>query len=139
MKINPNNIANLLIDLGIKPEDQGKYLNAAAARVIAYRLPLPAEAVLGESSDYFKTELEDRVVVALDAIVERMPIDVDAVIALTYQIWSIRYSLVHCPVGQTGWCLLDTCVKQSRISPEVDFTDDALKQLSSALSDNGDD
>ena len=139
MKIQVNQIASILIDIGIPPEKQGLYLNAAAAKVIAYRLKLPAEPVVGDASDYFRTELEPLVAGALDAIVERMPIDVAATIEMTHRLWDMRYGMVHRPVGREGWAMLDLCANRSGIEPGVNFTDDALMRLCGALSEGIDD
>lgn len=138
MKIYVPDIASLLVELGISAEDQGKYVVAAIARVIGYRLPVPADAVIGEASNYYKEELAPRVSAALDAIVERIPVDYEAVLALTYAIWDVRYSIVHRPVGPSGWVMLDACINLGTVRPDVPFTDPTVQRLSRILNDNVD-
>jgi hypothetical protein len=138
MKIYVPDIASTLVDLGVPAESQGQYLIAAIARVIAYRLPIPAEAVLGEARDHYDTVLAPRVSAAMDAIVERVPVDYDAVLNLTYQLWDIRYSLVHRPIGASGWAMLDACVNASKVLPGVSYTDATVQQLCTILADGVD-
>lgn len=138
MKIYVPDIASALVDLGVPAESQGQYLVVAIARVIAYRLPIPPEPVLGEARDYYDAELAPRVSAALDAIVERVPVDYAAVLDATYQLWEMRYSLVHRPIGASGWAMLDACVNAGKILPDVPFTDPTVQRLCSILSDGVD-
>jgi hypothetical protein len=136
MKINVNNIASLLIDLGIPPEKQGEYLNAATARVLGYLLPLPTTPLSDETQGtraYFKEHLSHQVVSALDAIIERVPVDVDTVEELACQIWDLRYNLLYSRFNKPIWDLLDTCVNQARIVSAISFNDPALHRLSAVL------
>ena len=136
MKINVQNIAALLIDLGIPPERQGQYLNTAAARVLAYLLPLPTTPLCDETQctrTYFKENMSAQVATALDAIVERVPVDVDTVDELTYQIWDVRYNLLYPRFNKPIWDLLDHCVNQARIVPSIGFDDPALHRLGAVL------
>lgn len=133
MKINVPDIATVLIDLGVPFEAQARYLQAAAARVLGYLLPIPAEPVASISAHYDE-QLAPRVAAALDAITERVPLDYNAALALTRQVWEVRYGLVHPQTNAQAWALLDACAKQARICTDVDFTDPALQRLSSVLS-----
>lgn len=132
MKINANDIASTLVELGIPFEAQGRYLQVAIARVIGYLLPIPAEAVTSTPA-YFEEHLASKVAGALDAITERIPVDYEATLALTRKVWEVRYGLVHPQTDAQAWALLDACVKKAHICEDIDFSDAALQRLGSAL------
>lgn len=133
MNINVPDIALTLQDLGIPAERQGDYLKAAIARVVAFRLPLPAEPVVN-AADHYKGALEGRVVQAIDVINERLPLDYDGVLELTQQLWTVRYGLVHPSTISQGWDLFDK-VATDVLNCDIDMTDPALQRLGRVLTD----
>lgn len=132
MKIHIPDIATLMVDVGIPFEAQSRYLEVAVARTLAYNTAIPAEPV-ASTREFFKGTLEGQIAPALDSLVERIPLDVKNVLELTYQIWELRYGLVHPQTNALAWALLDAVSKKANIVPDIDFTDPTLARLSSVI------
>lgn len=133
MKIYAPDIASTLTELGVPFEAQGRYLRAALARVIGYKLPIPAEPV-ASLEEHFKGLLEGQVAGALDSLNERIPLDFSATLDLVRKVWEVRYGLVHPHTDAQSWALLDACAKRAHICDDVDFADPALQRLGSVIS-----
>ncbi len=134
MKIYITDIASTLVQLGVPFEAQARYLQVAVARVIGYKLPLPAEPVEVPSA-YFQEHLAGQAGPALDHLNERIPLDYSATLDLIQKIWEMRYGLVHPQTDAQAWTLLDACAKKAHLADDVDFNDPTLQRLSSVLSE----
>jgi hypothetical protein len=68
----------------------------AIARGVAYNLPVPADGNIIPTG-YFNNELAPIVKEALSTVNEAASYDVQRVYALTYELWSARFNMVHMP------------------------------------------
>ncbi|QVD49157.1 hypothetical protein LUCX_87 [Xanthomonas phage vB_XciM_LucasX] len=132
MKINARMLTTHLLEAGIGGEAQAGYLQSAVARVIGYLLPIPSEPV--EVLEHIKGSLEDVAAKALDAVLEVAPLDHDATMELIFQVWKVRYNLVHPSISAPTWKLLDIAASQGLISAPVSFADPLVQRLGALLS-----
>lgn len=94
MSIQPSTVVQVFTEHNIPFEQRPRLLALALARFIAYKLPIPVEAV-PDPYIYFTTAL--KMGVDRDAAVfnERLVISMEAVAETTRRLWLVRYMLVH--------------------------------------------
>ena len=129
MKIDLNNLATALVKLNIPAESQGKFIQAAVARTLAFGLPLPAEA---PGPDHFES-LKAQIAPSLDGLVERFPIDFDETLALTGRIYNLRVSLLHPVTSAQEEGFLSICCQKGMLECDVDFADPAVSLLAGVI------
>tara|TARA_Y100000592_G_scaffold86083_1_gene138922 strand:+ start:669 stop:1130 length:462 start_codon:yes stop_codon:yes gene_type:complete len=86
-------IKRIVIEEDLKITDRRSYTSLVVSRALAYALPLPTSPVEALVQHY---NSGNRAIVSdfVSALNEEMVLDVDAVEALTFKIWRMRYNLV---------------------------------------------
>lgn len=94
MKIDTFALQKELSASGVSVTDRASFLAVGVARGLAWRLPLPHEAIADPRAFFAQECLEiSRQVVC--QVNETCVIDIDAVMELTYQLWFFRYQVCH--------------------------------------------
>lgn len=103
-------VMSILDSADVAVADRQKLLCTALARVVAYSLPIPTEAV-ENAYDFFSATYSDQVSREACKINEHCIIDIDAVVDLTQRIWLFRYRLVHDGSNSTVRQFLDAMIR----------------------------
>jgi hypothetical protein len=101
----------------LPPELQGKAMELMAAETLAFTLPLPVEKVENPQL-YFTTQYKVELLQKLAIINEQVVINLDATISLLYDVWLIRYMLVHTPGWLGANSFINLAIQQATTVPE---------------------
>lgn len=119
MKLNLSRIHSDLDAFNVSLEDRGSFTSVAAARAIAYQLPIPAAPVANPALHY-TTELLSTANDELGRVNESVVIDFGQAAAAVKGLWLTRYAVAHDPQNPAVRECLDQAVRASgagRISP----------------------
>lgn len=121
MYLNTNAIQLTLESAKVKPEDRSNVCTLAAAKSVAFRIPVPAEPVASPSL-HFTSKLSQLALEALGEINERVVIDFQKACDTTKRLWLVRYGLVHNPTSQAPRQLInDAFSAESHPSDEAEL------------------
>lgn len=100
---------NTIDRLGVPLRERGRALEIIVGEAVASRLTIPPSPVKS-TNDFFNTQNKVKVFELLAKVNEIAVIDLDRTCNLIYQIWRIRYALVHRPCDPTVGRLLHFAV-----------------------------
>ena len=107
----------VIASANLPAELQGKAMELMAAETLAFTLPIPVEKVENPQI-YFTTQYKVELLRKLAVINEQVVINLDATINLLYDVWLIRYMLVHTPGWLGGNNFINLALQQATTVPE---------------------
>ena len=103
-------ITSALDQLAVPLENRSRLLSIAFSRAVGYQLPLPTSPV-EDAYRYYNETHKVGVEAQVAAINERIVLDIDATVDLTFRIWLFRYRLVYDSNNTAMRAFLDAAVK----------------------------